>query len=45
MVFYLKLENMHYKFNATLDTMYADYLPIENLNIVYVDNADIVHTR
>ena len=23
-------------------TMYADYLPIENLNIVYVDNADIV---
>ncbi len=24
------------------DTMYADYLPIENLNIVYVDNADIV---
>ena len=24
------------------DTMFSDFLPIENLNIVYVDNADII---
>ena len=24
------------------DTMFSKYLPIENLNIVYVDNSDII---